>query len=198
MEKKGDFSDWTWHNCWCHAGLSECFRNDWSAGIFPHRVGRKWSEKLKISSEQRFSGWKYLVDVREEWPDRDSNNHSLQTRCAEEHLWMHNMLNLEADGLQQQKTRLCHCCQLRTGNTGSPKLDSTRLENVSMRSFTFCHHIWMVGLELHESMGPPVSLVQAAGAAVMVCGILSCYTLGFLQQHNMPRHEDQIMSNWFL
>ncbi len=37
---------------------------------------------------------------------KDSNNHSLQPRYAEYHLWTHNMLNPEADGLQQQKTTL--------------------------------------------------------------------------------------------
>lgn len=29
-----------------------------------------------------------------------SNNRSLQHRFLEEHLWMHNMWNIEADGLQ--------------------------------------------------------------------------------------------------
>ncbi len=48
------------------------------------RVYREWSKK-KISSE-------------------NSNNHSLQPRYAEYHIWMHNKSNLEADGLQQQKT----------------------------------------------------------------------------------------------
>ncbi len=32
------------------------------------------------------------------------NNHSLQPRYTEYHLWTHNTSNPEADGLQQQKT----------------------------------------------------------------------------------------------
>ncbi len=56
---------------------------------------------------------KCLVDVREQrWmgrllemiDDSNSNNHSLQPRYVEYHLWMHNTKNPEADGLQQQKT----------------------------------------------------------------------------------------------
>ncbi len=34
----------------------------------------------------------------------NSNNHLLQLRHAQEHFWTHNMANLEADELQQQKT----------------------------------------------------------------------------------------------
>ncbi len=34
----------------------------------------------------------------------NSNNHSLQPRYAEYHLWTHNTSNPEADGLQLQKT----------------------------------------------------------------------------------------------
>ncbi len=52
-----------------------------------------------------------MSEVRGEWADwletignSNSNNHSLQPRYAEYHLWTHNTSNPEADGLQQQKT----------------------------------------------------------------------------------------------
>ncbi len=52
-----------------------------------------------------------MSEIRGEWADllemkgnSNSNNHSLQQRYAEYHLWMLNTSNPEADGLQQQKT----------------------------------------------------------------------------------------------
>jgi len=48
----------------------------------------------------------------------ETQNHALQPRSAEEHLWTHNTSSLEACGQQQQKTHQCHSCQLRTGNRG--------------------------------------------------------------------------------
>ncbi len=73
------------------------------------RVYREWSEKEKISSERQLYGWKCLVDVRGQRKmgklgNNDSNNHSLQPRYAEYHLWTHNTSNPEADGLQLQNT----------------------------------------------------------------------------------------------
>ncbi len=79
------------------------------------RVYKEWSEKENISSERQLCGRKCLDDVRgqrrmgklvKRWlkGNSNSNNHSLQPRYAEYHLWTHNMSNPEADGLQQQKT----------------------------------------------------------------------------------------------
>ncbi len=52
-----------------------------------------------------------MSEVREEWADwleikdnSNANNHLLQPRYAEYHLWTHNMSNPGVDGLQQQKT----------------------------------------------------------------------------------------------
>ncbi len=52
-----------------------------------------------------------MSEIRGEWADwlemkgnSNSNNHPLQQRYAEYHLWMLNTSNPEADGLQQQKT----------------------------------------------------------------------------------------------
>ncbi len=78
-----------------------------------YRELSEWSEKVKISSKRELCGRKCLVDVRGEWADwlemignSNSNNHSLQPKYAEYHLWTHNTSNPEADGLQQQKTTL--------------------------------------------------------------------------------------------
>ncbi len=82
------------------------------------RVYREWTEKEKISSEQQLCGRRSLVDVRgqkrmarlvrdDRKGNSNSNNHSLQPRYAEYHLWTYNTSNPEAHGLQQQKTTPC-------------------------------------------------------------------------------------------
>ncbi len=52
-----------------------------------------------------------MSEVRGEWADwlemignSNSNNHTLQPRYAEYHLWTHNTSKPEADGLQQKTT----------------------------------------------------------------------------------------------
>ncbi len=135
MGKKGDLSDFERGMVVGarRAGLSISKSAD-LLGFSPTTISRvywEWSEKEKISSEQQLCGRKYLVDVRGEWADwlemmkgnSNSNNHSLQPRYAEYHLWTHNTSNPEADGLQQQKTTTIH--------TGSPKLDNRRLKNIA-------------------------------------------------------------------
>ncbi len=80
------------------------------------RVYREWSEKEKISSEWQLCGRKCLVDVRGKRrmgrlvrDDRKATVTQITTRYNQGmlnayHLWTHNTLNPEADGLQQQKT----------------------------------------------------------------------------------------------
>ena len=70
--------------------------------------------------------------------DRKAKVIQKQLWWAEKHLRMHNTLNLEADGLQQQKTMSGstyvsqeHKTEAAVG-TGSPKLDSWRLEKQSL------------------------------------------------------------------
>lgn len=82
------------------------------------RVYREWSEKEKISSERQFCGRKCLVDARGQRrmarlvrADRKATvtqittryNRGMQTLNKWHNKW-HNTSNLEADGLQQQKT----------------------------------------------------------------------------------------------
>lgn len=85
------------------------------------RVYREWSEKEKISSERQFCGRKCLVDARGQRrmarlvrADRKATvtqittryNRGMQTLNKWHNKWhkWHNTSNLEADGLQQQKT----------------------------------------------------------------------------------------------
>ncbi len=119
MGKKGDLSDFE-HGIVVgarRAGLSISKTADLLG--FSHtiisRIYRELSEKDKISSEQQLCGQKCIFDVRgqrrmdklvRDESNSNSNNHSLQPRYVEYHLWTHNTLNPEADGLQQQKTTL--------------------------------------------------------------------------------------------
>lgn len=59
--------------------------------------------KDKISSEWHFCGWKYPVDARS-W--RRKARLLRVDRRTTVTLWTHNLANLEADELEQQKTRL--------------------------------------------------------------------------------------------
>lgn len=64
-------------------------------------------KKQKKSSEQQFSGWKYLVDVRgqnrvaillvADESNSNSNNHSLQPSYVEEHFWMEAMFSIQME-----------------------------------------------------------------------------------------------------
>uniref|UniRef100_A0A8C9SXX1 Uncharacterized protein n=1 Tax=Scleropages formosus TaxID=113540 RepID=A0A8C9SXX1_SCLFO len=77
------------------------------------RVYSEWCKKQKTASEWQFCRWKHLVDERGQQrmtrlvrADRRAIVTQIMTlyKCGE--LRMHNMSNLEADGLQQQKTTL--------------------------------------------------------------------------------------------
>ncbi len=79
------------------------------------KVYREWWEKYIIYSERQLCGLKCLVDVRGQRRmgrlvrdgrkgNSNSNNHWLQPRYAEHHLWTYNTSNPGTDELQQQKT----------------------------------------------------------------------------------------------
>lgn len=91
---------WTWHGFWCQMCLTDYFKNCWSTRIFlnNHLWGlQRMVWKKKISSDQQFSGWKCLADVRGRrsmarllwavW--KAAGTHFLQTKYPEEHLWTH-------------------------------------------------------------------------------------------------------------
>ncbi len=120
----------------------------------------------------------------------NSNNHSLQPRYAEYHLWTHNTLNPEADGLQQQKT---HWVPLLSAKNRKRRLQFAQAhqnwiiedwKNVAWSDeprFLLSHsdgrgRIWC---KEYEGMDPSclVSMVQAGGG-VMVVGDISWHTLG--------------------
>jgi len=77
-------------------------------------VYKEWCEKGKSASMPQSCGVKCLVDARGQrrmgWliqADRSATLTEITTRYnrpryAANHLWSHNMRNLEADGLQQQ------------------------------------------------------------------------------------------------
>ncbi len=110
----------------------------------------------------------------------NSNNHSLQPRYADYHLWTHKISNPEADGLQQQKTtRRLQFTQAHQNWT----VEDRKNISWSDESWFLLRHsdgrvrIWC---KEHESMDPSclVSMVQAGGGGVMVWGIFSWHTLG--------------------
>ncbi len=156
MGKKGDLSDFE-HGMFIgarRAGLSISKTADLLGFLCTtiFRVYREWPEKEKMSNEWQLCERKCRL-VRD---DRKATVTQITTRYnqgnAEYHLWTHNTLNPEADGLQQQKT---------TPGVVYP------LEP----------QLWH---KEHESMDPSclVSTVQAGGGGVMVRGIFSWHTLG--------------------
>ena len=94
----------------------EYLYNCWTPGIFTHSISRvaqnyaikkniQWAAILKVPCWlDRFT---HKGQTGSSWQKgyRNSNNNSVQLWWAEKHLWMHNKLNLAADGLQQHKTR---------------------------------------------------------------------------------------------
>lgn len=90
MKKKGDLSDF---KCGIIVGARQ-------AGLKISETADMWA-KMACWCESRMLDWLNLLKN-----NSSLNNTSVQPRYAEEHLWMDNTLNLEADGLQQQKTKL--------------------------------------------------------------------------------------------
>ena len=89
-------------------GWFKYFWNCWSPAVFTQTVSRVLSE---VSNGSVDGNALLMREVRGEWPDwleltdySNSDNPFLQLWWAEKHLRMHNLSNLEADGLQQQKT----------------------------------------------------------------------------------------------
>ena len=154
------------------------------------RVYREWSEKEKISSEQQFCGQKCLVDARGQrrmarlvQADRKATVTQITTRYnrgLQKSISEHNTSNLEADGLQQQKTMPV---PLLSAKNRKLRLQFTQAhqnwtienwKNISWSDesrFLLQHsdgrvRIWR---KQHESMDPSclVSTVQAAGGVMV-------------------------------
>lgn len=81
---------------------------------------------------------------------------TVHSRYAEDHLWPHKMSNLEADGLQLQKTTwgatpvIWEPDAEATIPMGSPKLDNGIFENITgLMGLDFSCNIWMTGSEFY-------------------------------------------------
>lgn len=150
--------------------LSECFRSCWSAVIsllgLQRRVWQRGNRAavlwMKNSSWCQRRPARLLQDHT-----KPTQQHLLQSRCAEEHFWLHNTLKLIADRLLQQKTALGDALspwEMQTESTIRTnwlKLDIRRLEffcffrwRYDRMSLNFCCNIQIVELEYkhHESM----------------------------------------------
>lgn len=136
---------WTWHGCWCQVGWSEYFRTCSSTGVFTHN--HLYGLILKKENEWQFStrrkcqmpekngqiGWRWYKG------NSNSNNHLFQPRYAEDHLWIHNTSNLEADGLQQQKTTpRVQSTNLQQLRNAIMSMDQKALRNVSSILLNLC------------------------------------------------------------
>ena len=133
------------------------------------------------------------------WQKGYSDNHSLQLWWAEKHLRMHKS-NLEADGLQQQKTMSGFTSVSQeqkaeaTVGTGSPKLDSWRLEKCSLVWWISRHSdirvkIWR---QQHDpTHGPNLSCVNSPGWWWWYNGVGNIFLA-----HFWPVNTNQSLREW--
>ena len=127
---------WPWHNCWCQTGWFEYFCKLLMIWVFHEKQSRAkqniqwvavlWMDKpcwweRSMENGQTGQSWQKVYG--------NSNNHSAQLWWAEKQLRRHNTSNLEADGLQQEKTMSGSTSDSQEQKaeaavgTGSPKLD---------------------------------------------------------------------------
>ncbi len=173
----------------------------WDFLTQPSLVYREWSEKEKISSERQLCGWKYLVDVRGQRrmgrlvrDDRKTTVTQITTRYNQ---GMQNTISERTTRrtLKQRgySSRRPHRVPLLSAKNRKRSLQFTQAhqnwtiedwKNVAWSDesrFLLRHsdgrgRLWR---KEHESMDPSclVSMVQAGGGGVMVCGIFSWHTL---------------------
>lgn len=129
------------HQNWkrnCYLCAFNCSKDDQKVLGFSHTHTDR-----KTTCEQKVCSLKHLVDERDQsWPDRTSNNHSLQLWWTKKHL------NLEVDD-EEEDIRF-HSCQSRTRIWGchehrySPKLDSWGLvEDQVIFLLIFSCPVWL-------------------------------------------------------
>ena len=153
-----------WHHCWCRTSMFECFRN--CPGISTHyrlhglrrMVGKRANQQwVVLWMKMTGRGHRTMAKLVRADRNSNSNNYLSQLRYAEGHLWMHNTLNLEANGLQQQQKTTPEASTVSKDCTGWPKFDNRRLKK--------CCLVWSVDLLRHsdgrvriwckhESVGP--------------------------------------------
>ncbi len=172
MGKKGDLSDF---ECGMvvgarRAGLSISETADllgFSRTIVS-RVYRECSEKEKISSERQFSGWKYLVECRDQrrmvrmaQADRKATVTQITTcynrgtqKSISERTTRWTLKQMGYGSRRPRCSRRCHSCQLRTGNWGYSGHGLTKIRQYEigktlpgLMSLSFCCDIQTVGSE---------------------------------------------------
>lgn len=106
--EKGRKVFFKWHGCWYEKGCLGIWETADLLG-FPTQPPLGFTENgLNISGGSSVGQNDLLMpDVRGEQQATVTQIIWLQLMFAEEHLWMHNHSNLEADGAQQQKTTSC-------------------------------------------------------------------------------------------
>ncbi len=146
------------------------------------RVYREWSEKEKLFSERQLFGQKWRVDIRgQRWMGRlvrdnsNSNNHSLQPRSREYHLWTHTRRTLKQMGFSSRRP---HRVPLRSDKNSTRRIQFTQAHRnwtiedwkngAGLTSLDFWCDIQMVGSEfgvknmkawIHPALSQRFSLV---------------------------------------
>lgn len=136
----------------------------------------------------------------------NSNNHILQLWWTEKNLWMHNMLNLDVDGLQQSKTTpgstpVSHEQESEvTVGTGSAKLDSWKDDKrwcINM-IYTCFRYIISRGLVRHSCVIShqlyPLLLINVFLSALCRSSVMSCFAI--LQFLLITKCKSNVMSTF--
>lgn len=152
---------------WAHASDAgarqawfQYFKSCWALGIF--KPSSHWSLHGMVQKKP-FDKWQFL------------NEHSIQAWWAEKHPRTHNMPNLEADELQQQKTRWVLVLSAKDRKlkpiigTSSTKLYSWRLKKKKKKSL-LNHESWFL---LQQAEAQNLALASWIHVSNLPCVIIS-------------------------